>query len=399
MMARWMLALALLAQEVPPAAEDDAAERARRALEWLEDGDPELAEVGRRELLRLGEAAVPFIEERLERKGAAALARTLREIDRLGLRDGRPVRLEDLPPPEDPAAAPRGAGERYVQGKYAQAYRLVQKKQYQKAYDLAGALLVLEPRSASSESVRKLRRHCDNMIMQTSLMEARIVQRQAAYVAGDRVDLTMRLRNLHRDAIMIRYDAGPVDSPAGGKAIVQVEVRIPQERGDLVTLTGYDQVALEPEIPIATGAQWEHGFVLDASVGAEYAEHFQVLVVHAWTIPDRIETEGALVTRRIQFEPAVVKRVPRRFAHVLEDPLGALEKALQSAESTRQEVFVAALLLDGEAKEKGMARLVETMKTSERAIGRVWIGHLLGFMADRKLGDDPQKWEEYLRSR
>jgi hypothetical protein len=39
------------------------------------------------------------------------------------------------------------------------------------------------------------------------------------------------------------------------------------------------------------------------------------------------------------------------------------------------------------------------MKGAERTQGRVWIGHLLGFMTDQKLGDDWRKWEEWLKSR
>jgi len=398
-----VLAVLFLLQDPPPP-EDEAARKARQArqaLEWLEDADAELREVGRQALRKMGAEAVPFIEARLAEKGAAELVRALREIESAG--DGRAVRLADLPPPEDPPRggprADKGAVERYVQAKYAEAYALAQKKHYQRAYDLAGALLVLEPRAEASESVRKLRRYCDNMIMQTSLMEAKVLQQKAAYVMGDRIDLRLRLRNLHRNAVKILFNAGPLDRPAGGKAIVQIEVRLPQERGDVATLTANDQADLEAEIPIATGAQWEREFVLDTSVGAEYPDSFQVFVVHVWTIPDRIETEGVPVTRRIQFEPAVVKVVPRKYAKMLEDPPGSFLKAVESTTSRPQEVFVSALLLEGEAKEKGIAKLIELMKGAELPKGKVWIGHLLGFMTDQKLGDDWKKWEEWFRAR
>jgi hypothetical protein len=399
-------ALALLAASGASPQEDEKAAKerqARQALEWLEDADPELQEVGRQALRRMGTEAVPFIEARLAEKGAAELVRVLREVEGAGAADGRAPRLEDLSPPQEPPkGVPKGdraAAERYVQSKYAEAYHLAQKKLYQRAYDLAGAILVLEPRSESSESVRKLRRYCDNMIMQTSLMEARVVQPRAAYVAGERIDLTLRLRNLHRSAVNIRYDSAPLDKPQGGKTIIQIEVRVPQERGDVTTFTASDMVIMDKEIPIALGAQWERVFTLDTTLPGQHAEHFQVLVVHAWTIPDKIESEGVPVTRRIQFEPAVLKILPVKYAKYLEDPLGSLRKAMDDPKSAPRDVFVAALLLDGEAKEKGVSLLVESMKGAERAQGRVWLGHLLSFMTDQKLGDDWRKWEEWLKSR
>lgn len=401
-----LLAACLLPQDPSPGVDEGAGrgERARQALGWLEDADPELRELGREVLRKMGREAIPFIEERLAEKGAAELGRALRNaLEATGNEDSRAVHLEDLEAPEDlPKANPvpdHAAVERYVRAKYAEVYHLVQKKQYQRAYELAGAVLLLEPRSESAEAFRKIRRYCDNRILQTSLLEAMVIQERPAYAAGERIDLRLRMRNIHREAVRILFNSGPVDRPGGGRAIVHIEVRIPQERGDVVTLTANDALDLEAEIPIATGAQWEHGFVLDTSVGRDYAGQFQVYVVNVWTIPERIEAGGVPMTRRIQFEPAVVKVVPAKYAACLEDPLGAFLKAVESRTSTPQEVFVTALLLEGEAKERGVARLVELMKGAERLMGKVWIGHLLGFMTDRKFGDDWRKWEEWLKSR
>lgn len=400
------MAVLLAAQEVSPPSDEASrrAEKARQALDWLEDADPELRALGRERLRRMGMEALPFLEARLAEKGAGDLGRVLRDIlEEARGEEFRAVRLEDLEPPEEsPKGNPppdRAGVERYVRSKYAEAYRLVQRKQYQRAYDLAGALLVLEPRSGSAEAIRKLRRYCDMMILQTSLLEAKVVQERAAYAVGERVDLRLRLRNLHRQEVRIVFEPGPLSRPEAGRAIVQIEVRVPQERGDVTTVTAGDQLDLEAEIPIATGAQWERSFVLDTSVGREYAECFHVYVVHVWTIPDRIESGGIRMTRRIQFEPAVVKMVPSRYAPYLEDPLGAFLKAVESRTSRPQDVFVAALLLEGQDKEKGMARLVELMKGAERAMGRIWIGHLLGFMTDQKFGDDWRQWEKWLEAR
>ncbi len=404
LLAAWIACGGLLAG---PVQDDEKARREReieQAIDWLEDGDQELREVGMQALRRIGADALPYIELRLAAKGAAGLLSALREIERASSSaEDRFVRIEDLAPPAEAtahAAGPdRSAVERYVQAKYAEAYRLVQKKQYQRAYDMAGALLLLEPKSGAAESLRKLRRYCDNMVMQTSLLEAKVVQQRAAYASGERVDLTLRLRNIHRSAVTIRFDRGPVASPSAGKAVVQIEVRVPREKGDVVTFTAGDEIALEAEIPIAVGAQWERVFPLDTAGIPECADFFRIYVVNVWTIPDRIETEGVPVTRRIQFEPAVVKVVPRKYAGMLEDPFGTFRRAIESKTSTREEVFVGALLLEGDQREKGIAMLVEAMKGAERPFGRVWIGNLLGFMTDRKFGDDWRRWEEWLKSR
>ncbi len=397
-----ILALAVLLQDPPPKDDGTAAGRqAQKALAWIRDGDPDLRELGRQALRRLGREAVPHIEARLKEQGALDLAVVLREIERAAPPEGaRWVAPNELPSDEEASKnlpkLERGAAERYVQVRYYEALQAAKMGNFQKGYDMAGALLTLEPKAPAAEWVRKLRRFCDNMIMQTSLLEAKIVQKKLAYASDEAVELTVRLKNLHRKGITIKYDPA-AGRPAAGRVFVEIETRTPEFDGSLTTHTRSDEIAVEPEIPIAVGAQWERSYTLGAPAPAEGVEQLRILVVNAWMVPDRIDAENLPITRRIQFEPAVVRVVPKRYERFAEKPLEALGRMIDTG--TFEDVFICSLLLEGEPKDQGIELLIRAMQEAKNLYMRTRIGYLLTFMTDQRLGDDPKKWDEWNRSR
>jgi hypothetical protein len=400
-----MKVVAVLAVLAGLGPQDDPAERQlaiRRALTWMGDPDAELRQIGRRQLLDFGRQAVPAIEQNLKDKGVFELVALLREIERPAPSEAAPYAfgkdvnteleaLKDLPKLE------AGASDRFVNVKYQEALRLATKGQYQKGYDLARALETLEPKAAAADKVRKLRRYCENMITQTTLLEAKLLQAKPAYAADEPVVLTMRLRNLFRHGITVQYEKGTPAEPGFGQVVVEIEVQVTNFYNEQMTFTKSQTVKVETEIPIAPGAQWEGRFPLDTALELKDNEEIRVFTVNAWTQPLKVETEGRDLTRRIQFEPAVVKIVPPKYAHFMDNPLESLGKSIDGRPA--QETFLCSQLLAPEQKEAALEMLIRAMHKTPNEDYRKSLSWILMQMTGEKLGPDPRKWSEWKEGR
>lgn len=398
----------LLLMQEPPADEaaKKLAERAERAAGWLTDADADLRGMGRKEVRALGSAALPALEKLLADKGLLELAGAWRDVAGPAGGGAKFVAEADLDelPPEDPAhreiqKVDRTLIDKYLRAKYAEALGFVRKKSYQKAYDLAGALLVLEPRAAVADSVRKLRRHCDAMILQTTLLEAKLLHGKPAYVIGDPVELSLRLKNIFRSGLTVSFGKGLEGQLLPkGVVIVEVETTIREFYAHSQTWTRSQEVHVDNEIPVAPGAQWERSFGLDADAEIADQEHVREIVVNAWTQPAGIAIEGRDAGRRIQFESAFLRLVPRKYAHLLEDPLGQLGKSIEGGRPA-QETYICSRLLDGPDRDAGARRLIDALEKTENPKYKTSLSWILKGLTGQTLGEDPKAWREWLEAK
>lgn len=394
-----MIKIAALLVALLPAQEDPAA-RVRRALDWYADTDPKVRELGRKELRAIGPDAVPHLEKLLELREAIDIYRLIRDIDRLGKEPGTGwVSGADLPSEEeitrDLPSVERREAEKYVRLRMAEAFGAAKSGDYQRGYDLAQALLILEPKSRHAEPLRKIRRYCDNWIIQMSLVRSRVILPAAGGAAAGPHEVTLRMENVFKGGVRLLYDRGTDVRPSTPVVVVEIACDKLEPNGTVTNATRTQEVVVEHEIPIAMGAQWERVFAFETAGDFPGDEDFiRVYTIGAWTQPSRIEYAGGSTLKRILFEPAVFKVVPGKHRHMLEDPLAALDRAIGSG--TVNEVFVAAMLLPEEQKVEGLARLVPQLETSQTEAGRIAVGHILTVMTGRKLGTDPRKWREHL---
>ncbi len=394
--------LALLALQEPPGdAARKQAERAERAAEWLTDGDADLRAMGRKEALDLGSAAAPVLEKRLAEKGLLDLARAWREsTPAAGPRFVAEAELEELPP-DDPAAREvqkfdRAAVERYIRAKYGEAMGFVKKKSYQRAYDLAGAILAMEPRTSIGDQVRRLRRYCDAMILQTTLLEAKLLHAKPGYVIGDAVELTLRMKNIFRSGMTVSFGKALEGKPAPkGVVIVEIETTIRNFEGVSNTWTRSQEVHVDNEIPVASGAQWEKSFLLDLDLDVGDREHVREVVVNAWTQPAGIDIEGRDAGRKVQFESAFVRLVPKKYASFLENPLEALSTTIEGGQPA-QATYICSRLLEGKDRDAGALRLVEALEKTDNPGYKTSLSWILKGLTGQTLGEDPKAWREWL---
>ena len=374
----------------PPITEEESL-RIERALFWITDRDPELRDVARKQLVQFGPKAVSAIEERLKVRGVLDLVNVLRKIERPAqpyvtpedlARDGETVG-------KNGQADPKGA-DAYLRVKYREALEYAHRKRYQRGYDLADAIVTLEPKWAEAEKAKKLRRYCDHMILQTTLLEATVVQDRLACVEGQAVELTLRMKNLFRSDLTVRYQKGTPAKPGTGMAILQTEVELKELGGASFSFSSHEEIRFENEIPIAPGATWEKKYFLDTRLNLADEDQVRVISINAWSHPLEIETEGRKMTRRIQFTPGRIMVVPKKYGKLIDNPLESLQEMMDMG--TVQEVFVCAQLLGEKDKERGTELLIQWMQKAESARGRDVAASILYHLTGQKLGSNPKKW-------
>jgi hypothetical protein len=387
-----LLAVPLM-QEPPDDASRKLAERAERAAGWLADADPELRAMGRKEARELGSAATPALEKRL-----GSLLDVAKAWSDSVARPAAFVREEELEEVAVDEKVDRAFIDKYLRAKYAEALALAKKKSYQRAYDLAGALLSLEPRAANAEAVRRLRRHCDAMILQTTLLEAKLLHAKPAYAAGEAVELSLRMKNIFRSGLTVSFGKGEEGKPAPrGVVVVEVETTIRDFYGASNIWTRSQEIHVDNEIPVAPGAQWEKSFLLEPSLEIGDQEHVREVVVNAWTQPSGIALEGRDAGRRILFESAFLRIVPKKYERFLENPLEWLGKTLESG--TAQHVYICSRLLEGKDREAGVERLVKELEKSNDPKQKAALSWILKGLTGQALGEDGQAWREWLEKK
>ena len=402
-----VIAAAFLIQD--PAA-DDRTERIKMAFQLLSDADPELREVARKELLSMGRDVVPKLEELLKAKGALEIYRIVREIE-LG---------KSGPPSEIPGpmlsheeflrriGKPDGtACDTYVRTRMADVYKHFKEKQFQRAFDVVNALLVLEPKSRYAADLQRMRRTCDNMVTQSSMVKSRVIAPHAA-AAGSKVEFTLRLENQWKGGINIQFDkevARPI-------VVVEITVERMDPNGSVTKATRVEEFPIEREIPLAMGAQVEKFITLDTN--AEFSDdqdYIRLYTVGAWMPVVKIDRGPQAETqKRIFFEPATVRLVPTKHLHLADDPLGKLGKAMDAG--SVNEVFICAMLLTDQQKPAGVELLVTALEKANANLkkarekrsseeeghlksGMAIIANILTGLTNEKFGIDANQWRKY----
>ena len=405
-----LLAAAFLLQD--PAA-DDRAERIKMAFQLLSDSDPELREAARKELLSMGREVVPKLEEILKAKGALDIYRIVREIEL-----GKSGPMSEIPGPllshEEflrRIGKPDGtAPDAYVRARMADVYKHFKEKQFQRAFDVVNALLVLEPKSRYAAQLAAMRRTCDNMVTQSSMVRSRVLAPHAA-AAGSKVEFMLRMENQWKGGLAIHFDK------EGARPIVVVEITVERmdPNGSVTKATRVEEFAIDREIPIAMGAYWEKPITLDTN--AEFSDdqdYIRLYTVGAWMPVVKIDRgPQAEAQKRIFFEPATVRLVPTKHLHLADDPLGKLGKAMDAG--SVNEVFISALLLKEDEKPAGVELLVTALEKANANLkkarekksseeeghlkgGMSIIANILTTLTGEKLGIDATQWRKYADS-
>jgi hypothetical protein len=388
--------------------EDEAAKKAQRidrAIEWLGDGDAEVREMGRKELQQLGAAAVPALEKKIAEKGAAELVRMLRLLDRGSSAADAWVAehdLKEIEADEDFRKASeklsKDTADKFVYVKYQEALAHARKKSYQRAFDMVNGLIALEPRSTHIDTFKRLRRHCEAMITQTTLIEAKILQPKAWYIEGEAIELAARMKNIYKAPITMTWEKGTEKEPGGGLMVLDVEISMSEVNGNASSDQRHPEFRFEDEVPIAPGAQWEHKFMVDPSTAIADANRIRIVKVGGWVQPMKISTESIGITRKIHFEPALVKILPKRYARLLENPWESFEKAVASSPSM-DEIHVCIQLLDAKDHDRAAAILIGKLASAKTLEGKTYAHNLLRALTGQSHGTDARRWEVWLQSR
>jgi hypothetical protein len=387
--------------------EDEAAKKAQQidqALTWLVNEDPEVREMGRKRVLEFGRDVIPAIEKKLAEKQVTELVQMLRHFDRSPGVDEAWIaekELKDLQADEqykkEAERLSKDALDKLMYVKYQEAMAHVRHKNYQRGFEIANALIALDSRSTHIDDYKRLRRHCENMITQTTLIEAKLLQPKVWYIDGETVELAARMKNLWRGQMTLSWEKGTEKEPGGGLLLMDVTIEMKGMGGETISDQRHQDLRFEEEIPIAPGAQWELKFALDTSTAVRDEKAIRTITVGGWTQPEKVSTDGVNITRRIQFEPTVVKILPKKYERFLDNPLQWLEKMI--AEGDPQEIYVCSQLLDDTTKQKGIEILITLLAKSNTPTSRTYAANILTGVTGVSLGLDPRRWQNWLEAR
>jgi len=386
---------------------DDAAKKAARidrALGWVANEDADVREMGQKEILDIGADAIPAIEKKLAEKGATDLVQLLRKLERPGGAPDPWVGEQDLKELEadeqyrkEAEKLPKDVAEKYLFVKYHEALAYVRRKNYQRAFDMVNGLIALDHNSKHLDDFKRLRRHCENMITQTSLVEAKILQPKLWYLEGETVELSARMKNVYKAMMTLTWEKGTEKEPGGGMLLMDVDVTMNELGGASISDQRHQELRFEEEIPIAPGAQWERKFTLDTSTTIPDPKQIKVIKVGGWSQPGKMSTDGVNITRRIQFEPAIVKILPKKFERFMDNPLQWLEKMI--AEGDPQEIYVCSQLLEGADRDRGTDLLIKLLGRSNTLTSKTYAANLLTALTGQNFGIDPRRWENWFNNK
>lgn len=389
------------------ASDDAAAKKAQQidqALTWMFNEDPEVREMGRRSLLEIGRLAIPAIEKKLAERQVTELVQLLRHFDKSqGLAETwvAEKELRDLEGDEqykkEAERLSKDAIDKLMYVKYQEAMAHVRHKNYERALEMANGLISLDGRSTHLDDYKRLRRHCETMITQTTLIEAKILQPKLWYVEGETVELAARMKNLYKAPMTLAWEKGTEKEQGGGLLLLDVNVEMKGFGGESMLDQRHQDIRFEEEIPIAPGAQWEKKFALDTSTAVHDEKSIRVITVGGWTQPAKVSTDGVNITRRIQFEPTFVKIVPKKYEKFLENPLQSLEKMI--SEGDPQQIYVCSQLLDDASKDKGVEMLINLLAKSNTPMSKAYAANILTGLTGVSLGTDPRRWQNWVQAR
>jgi hypothetical protein len=405
-----LLALSLtFAQDKPDdeaAKKEEAARKAQKidqAVTWLVDEDPEVREMGKKSLVALGRDAIPAIEKKLGERKALELVQILRALDR-GPAAGEWVPDKDLKDIEvdeqyrkEAERLSKDSIDKLMYVKYQEALAHYRHKNYQRSFEMANALIVLDTRSTHYDDYKRLRRQSETMITQTTLIEAKVLQPKTWYVEGDPVELSVRMKNLYKAEMLLTWEKGTEKEEGGGLLLLDIDITLKDMAGASMSDQKHQDLRFEDSVPIAPGAQWERKFTLDTSTAVPDSRQIRTVTVGGWSQPAKISTDGVNITRRIQFEPAVVKILPKKYERFMANPLASLEKMI--AEGDPQEVYVCSQLLEGEDQDKGTEMLIKLLGKAQSLTGKTDVANILTQLTGVAKGNDPTRWEAWLQNK
>ncbi len=375
--------------------QDDQKAEIARYLEWLSCEDKELRDFAARKLVEAGKNAVPQLEKLLAAKGAVEIYRILKEIEVPKFNAARSwaePELVEFDLKKDLPKVDRREVEKYVYSKLAEATALYKQKMYERAYNVAKAMLLLEPTSVYAAKLQELARVCDNMVAQTSLLRTTVVSKAHAFSVGCKAELMLKMENVFKNKISLAFGGGQAKN---GLIVVEIMCdNLDPASGSTTLWNRSEELLIETSIDIAMSGQWERTFTVDTGLDFEKdQENLRHYTVGAWCQPGKVDVGFGNQARRLIFMPVHFWAVPKKYEHIIEDPLASFRKSVKAG--TTSEVFISAMLSPPDGRDEVVETLIGMMELSNTVTFRALAGSMLGFITEQRLGDNPKTWREW----
>lgn len=386
------LAAALLAQgEAALLAQEDDAARWRRLVELLDSADTDVRRLAKAELTAGGRAALPAVREALLRRGCDEVADVLCEIYRRDPASGADERwVQDAwidalrrrlaPAGGEPADA-------YVAARLREATAHFDEGRYEVAREMTRALQVLEPSGPRAGERARFQAACEQRIVDTRLVCARLEVDSTRIVAGEPVVVRLVLRNVSGSPIAVTYGL------LGGRIVLQRERRLVDARNGEEVGVSSATIDFPAKVSLGPEESWQTAWRMDGSGEAGGDERARLYAFEAWSGPARIEAGGEAYRARLLFPPVEVRAVPEFARPAVENPELEFRRALEHG--SIQHAFLAAFLIDGPEERMSAAECLARMLPEIEAAPRGFAYAILCRLTGETI-EDTAEWLRWL---
>jgi len=340
----------------------------------------------KKELIGLGRIALPFLMEKVHQKDAqdyleVILAINLQDVG-LDTKDFSPF---PIPKNEELERMVCTKTNEFVYSKYVEAVKNYWEGNYPRAYNISRSLLILEPGTLLRPNLLSLMMLAGQKNLQTTLIKADILVDKDFYELGEKIDFTLRLKNITDKKIIITR-ANPDEK---GGIILKKTLTYYTHSGDEIYEKGDIVLETAPSITIEQQGIWEKKFVIDTEQDMQ-GPQVRLYTISAFIIPKRIRIEkDETIFEKIVFEPINIKIFPKGARKLRENSLANLKESLEKGIASQ--VFLSAALVSNHEKELAEEILMTYLPKSSLPIKQS-IFSSLKYITGNTFGMDEEKW-------
>jgi tetratricopeptide (TPR) repeat protein len=350
--------------------------RINELLDMLEGNDKQLRLIAQRELLKYKENALPFLEERISRKGAGIYLEIIKKI-LYPLGEVLPPISRDLP------KLSRKEIEKYIFYKLCQARLYYNQGRYREALRITSALKKLEPNSIYRKKIQSLLRSSKIKIFNLTIARSTIRASKKLYQIGEKIELELELENLTPEQLEIIFPQGK------GFILLQIELTYYDWEGNKTIFEDQELLKLEGKISLKKAEKWKIPYTLNTTEGLDPVRPRRYRIWASIT-PKEILCMGKKIYESIDFEPLVVKVCKEGALEIEKKGLQLLAMALDKGRP--RNVFLPVFLLGKDQKQAGIELLIQSLKATENPSMQKVIFASLEYLTGLPYGWDRKRW-------
>lgn len=364
-------------------------------IDLLEEKDEQIRNHVYNELLAKGSDIIPLLEKKLELKGTLTCYKLIKDIE-LKRNPTKAVLDTDLP---DPASYKKQLKKidknelsNFYLTKYIEAYELMRAGDLSPASEIISSLLKLERTPPYYNELCQLKAYCDQKLMQSNVVAAKVVLKKKHYLPGEKIELEFVFENKTKDKLKIDLTKNP-------QIFIQVHAQAFALSGVEHSITKQEMVQIEKSIELEKDKTHSISFAIDTSgyqFNSNLASAVKYFYIWAYFSPTDLSYESVKTgTKIVPFIPSTGRVFTKETAALLIDPIKSLKESIDKEKLN--DIFYLLLAIDDERKGQLMSSMIELMPKISSNQVLTAIFKSLERVTGKKFGTI-KEWQDWLKN-